>query len=138
VSACPGPRRCYALGGNEPCREHGCRVCGSIILADCEDWPAPLCLVHAPEALIDTATALRRELDRMLGLFDGAHQVDCNLFKALGRSSSDLELSLHIERGGRSLCTCGFYAIRQEVRERFGLSGSGETRRDATGKELLS
>jgi len=106
--------------------------------ADTQDWPAPLCIQHAPEPLIDTAIALRAELDRMLGLFDGAHQTDCNMFHALGRASSDLELSLHIERGGRSICSCGFYAIRQEVRARFGLPGDARQSTPPARKELLS
>jgi hypothetical protein len=29
-------------------RSGGCAVCGGAVFADCEDWPAPLCTVHAP------------------------------------------------------------------------------------------
>jgi len=30
------------------CIEHGCQRCGGIILADTEDWDAPLCAECAP------------------------------------------------------------------------------------------
>lgn len=49
-AAYPDTERPPALPG--PTAE-GCRVCGAPILADTEDWPAPLCLTHAPTAVLD-------------------------------------------------------------------------------------
>lgn len=124
---CPGPRRCYAQSGVEPCRTHGCRVCGAAILADTETWPAPLCIAHAPEPLLDTFVAMRCELERMIGHFDGAHQADCSVWRLLGRAASDYELGERMKQDGRSWCTCGYFAIREAVRLRFNLA---EKRRD--------
>ena len=31
------------------CREHGCHVCGFVILADTEDWETRLCAEHFEE-----------------------------------------------------------------------------------------
>jgi hypothetical protein len=56
--SCPGDGVCFTRRGTHPCREHGCRVCGAPILADTEDWPAPLCIAHAPETLLDLVGAL--------------------------------------------------------------------------------
>lgn len=119
ASKCPGPLVCYGLGGSQPCLLHGCRVCGSCILADTEDWPAPLCIVHAPEPLIDATIALRSELERVLGYFDGAHEPDCVVWRLLGRAASDYELAQRMKQDGRSWCTCGYFAIRESVRLRF-------------------
>lgn len=118
---CPGRGHCFALRGNRPCCAHGCRVCGGPILADCEDWPAPLCLVHAPEDLITFTLQLRAELERMLGYFDGAHQSDCKVWSAIGCLVYDAELARLIERAGVAFCTCGYFAIRQDTRARLGL-----------------
>jgi hypothetical protein len=120
---CPGPLVCYGLGGSQPCRLHGCRVCGSCILADTEDWPAPLCIVHAPEPLLDATIALRVELERVLGYFDGAHEPDCVVWRLLGRAATDYELAQRMKQDGRSFCSCGYFAIREGARLRFGLAG---------------
>lgn len=32
---------------------NGCAVCGDAILADTQEWPAPLCVAHAPKKLLD-------------------------------------------------------------------------------------
>lgn len=36
----------------------GCAVCGGVILADTEDWPAPLCPLHAPQNLLNLLDAI--------------------------------------------------------------------------------
>lgn len=91
------------------------------MLADCEDWPAPLCLVHAPEELISFTLDLRLELERMLGYFDGAHQSDCKVWRAVGCLVADSDLAVLNERAGAQLCSCGYFAIRQDTRARLGL-----------------
>jgi hypothetical protein len=44
--ACAG---CWLTGktdGAPRCKEHGCSICGGIVLADTEDWTTPLCIDH--------------------------------------------------------------------------------------------
>ena len=125
AAQCPGPRYCFASGGAGPCRAHGCRVCGAYVLADTEDWPAPLCVAHAPEPLIDTAIALRTELERLLSMFDGVHQSDCAVFNVLGRAASDSEIVDRMQREARSFCSCGYFAAREGARLRFNIASDG-------------
>lgn len=125
AAQCPGPRHCFATGGAGPCRVHGCRVCGAYVLADTEDWPAPLCIAHAPEPLLDFCNAIRVELERLLGVFDGVHQTDCAVFNLLGRAASDSEIVERMKSDGRSFCSCGYFAMREGARLRFGIAGDG-------------
>lgn len=119
---CPGPRRCYALSGVEPCRVHGCRVCGSCILADTEDWPAPLCIAHAPEPLLDYVGQARRALLGLVEYFDGVHAPDCSIWQAFGGgTASDAELLQRVKDGGSSHCSCGAFAVREGARQHFNL-----------------
>lgn len=120
--ACPGHRHCYALGGTKLCRVHGCRVCGACILADTETWPAPLCIVHAPEPLIDYVGQCRRALLGLVEYFDGVHAANCALWQAVGsgRMVSDESLS---QGHASARCTCGAYAVRQGARVHFNLEG---------------
>lgn len=117
---CPGPERCWTRAGGQPCRVHGCRVCGSIIRSGLEDWLTPLCHEHAPEGLIAGALALSQALERMLDQSDGVHQSGCAVLNLLGRAASDSELAARTLDDGRSLCSCGFFEARQDVRRRFG------------------
>jgi hypothetical protein len=100
-------------------------VCGAYVLADTEDWPAPLCVAHAPEPLIDTAIALRTELERLLSMFDGVHQSDCAVFNVLGRAASDSEIVDRMQREARSFCSCGYFAAREGARLRFNIASDG-------------
>lgn len=122
ADACPGHRRCYALGGTKLCRVHGCRVCGAAILADTEEWPAPLCIVHAPEPLIDYVLQARRALLGLCEFFDGVHSATCALWQEAGdgRMVSDATLA---EGLGSVRCTCAAYAVRQGARVHFNLKG---------------
>lgn len=127
---CPGPRRCFARSGCLPCCVHGCRVCGAFILADTELWPAPLCIAHAPEPLIDMALELRHELARLLSCFDGVHSSDCVIWRELRPGVSDFELGARMQAGGGgSLCSCGYFSIREAARLRFNI---GEALRSDT------
>lgn len=121
---CPGPRLCYALNGTAPCRVHGCRVCGSAILFDTNEWPAPLCVAHAPEELIDYASDARRALRGLVEYFDGTHAPDCAVFLSFGRSVSDDTIRESI-RGGVRPCSCGGFAVREGARIHFRLEGRG-------------
>lgn len=113
---CPGERQCYARGGTQPCRSHGCRACGAPILADTEGWPAPLCVVHAPEPLLDYVSELRRLLEQLVESTDGLHAADCRSRNAAGRAVSDFELDTHVARSPAFSCSCGAKAVRDSVR----------------------
>jgi len=116
---CPGHRHCFALGGTKLCRVHGCRVCGACVLADTEEWPAPLCIAHAPEALLDYVAQCRRALLGLVEYFDGVHAVDCSLTRTGGPASD--ETINATKRAGVSSCSCGCFAVRQGTREHFHL-----------------
>jgi len=122
---CPGHRRCYALQGVEPCRVHGCRVCGACILADTEDWPAPLCIVHAPEELIDYVGQARRALLGLVDYFDGVHAGDCAVARTGPASDETIKGNI---RDGVSSCSCGAFAVRQGARIHFNLEGEDSPR----------
>jgi hypothetical protein len=124
LGICPGELACYTRRGTLPCRVHGCRVCGSPILADTEDWPAPLCVVHAPEPLLEFVDSLRGVLKRVIESHDGLHQSDCSVWAVFGRAVSDASIELaagspetSLSRG--ALCNCGAFALRTEARARL-------------------
>lgn len=120
AGVCPGQGQCFALRGVLPCRMHGCRVCGACVLADTEDWPAPLCIAHTPEPLIDDCIALRRAVLALVEYFDGVHAPGCSTFLAFGRAVSDATIISHVQRGGAMHCTCGCFAVRDGARVHFG------------------
>lgn len=123
IGGCPGERVCFTRSGPRPCRAHGCRVCGAPVLADTEDWPAPLCIAHAPEGLFVQLEALRAVLRRHVDGFDGVHKPDCAVWLIFGQAVSDANIASEHERikvelkgTPRSPCTCGATALRNEAR----------------------
>lgn len=133
LGACPGERVCFTRAGRAPCRVHGCRVCGAPVLADTEDWPAPLCIAHAPEPLFSQLERLRAVLGQHVQGFDGVHNADCSVLAVFGQLVSDDRIAaeharVKAELGGtpRSPCTCGATALREEGRAVLELRASPE------------
>jgi hypothetical protein len=114
AGVCPGFGVCFARNGSHVCRVHGCRVCGSPAIAgDCSDWPAPLCLEHAPSSVIGYWKAAFGVLEHMLEAFDGVHNPDCVVLALAKGPVRDLEL-------GQTPCSCGALALRNQAREKLG------------------
>lgn len=122
LDTCPGERQCFARGGSNPCRAHGCRACGGVILADTENWPAPLCPAHAPEDLFDFVDALRALVVRHVQAFDRMHSPDCRVWLMHPnppRPPADDELD--VRPGQQGPCSCGATALREDARELLGV-----------------
>lgn len=125
AGVCPGEWICFSRGGSNACRVHGCRACGAaVLLADADDWPAPLCAEHAPEEVFRFWESLADLLARVVEAFDGIHNPDCIAWTiAQGQPLSDATLETHAR--GQTPCSCGAFELRNRAREKLGSRSIG-------------